>query len=223
MKIWGARLLPARPEPDVTSPSPPPPAPHPFQDSLGGNSKTMMVATIGPASYNYSETMSTLFFADSAKKIKNKPKINGGRSSAGDVVYGRACSLIPDVFNITSSPYKCRGPKGHAAPAIPRADCATKSSVGSQGGRSPRHQAEEKEKEEGKGDPLRHSRSARCVLARLFLLSAPAFFRCPRRIVISIVASLTMTSHPSISLTSRQRHRRAREQRGRGWRRGGLG
>jgi kinesin family protein 3/17 len=45
----------------------------------------MMVATIGPASYNYSETMGTLFFADSAKKIKNKPKINGGRSSAGNV------------------------------------------------------------------------------------------------------------------------------------------
>ena len=32
---------------------------------------------MGPASYNFSETMSTLFFADSAKKIKNKPKING--------------------------------------------------------------------------------------------------------------------------------------------------
>lgn len=37
----------------------------------------MMVATIGPASYNFSETMSTLRYADSAKKIKNKPKING--------------------------------------------------------------------------------------------------------------------------------------------------
>ncbi len=37
----------------------------------------MMVATIGPAAYNYSETLSTLRYADSAKRIKNKPKING--------------------------------------------------------------------------------------------------------------------------------------------------
>ena len=29
-------------------------------DSLGGNAKTVMVANIGPASYNYDETLSTL-------------------------------------------------------------------------------------------------------------------------------------------------------------------
>lgn len=29
-------------------------------DSLGGNAKTVMVANIGPADYNYDETMSTL-------------------------------------------------------------------------------------------------------------------------------------------------------------------
>ena len=47
-----------------------------LQDSLGGNSKTVMVATIGPASYNYEESLTTLRYANRAKNIKNKPKIN---------------------------------------------------------------------------------------------------------------------------------------------------
>lgn len=47
-----------------------------LQDSLGGNAKTVMVANIGPASYNYDETLSTLRYANRAKNIKNKPKIN---------------------------------------------------------------------------------------------------------------------------------------------------
>lgn len=47
-----------------------------MQDSLGGNTKTVMVACVGPADYNYDETMSTLRYANRAKNIKNKPKIN---------------------------------------------------------------------------------------------------------------------------------------------------
>ncbi|XP_052801351.1 kinesin-II 95 kDa subunit-like [Mya arenaria] len=47
-----------------------------LQDSLGGNAKTVMVANIGPADYNFDETMSTLRYANRAKNIKNKPKIN---------------------------------------------------------------------------------------------------------------------------------------------------
>jgi kinesin family protein 3/17 len=35
-----------------------------------------MVANIGPASYNYDETLSTLRYASRAKEIKNKPRIN---------------------------------------------------------------------------------------------------------------------------------------------------
>lgn len=35
-----------------------------------------MVANIGPASYNYEETLSTLRYASRAKNIQNKPKIN---------------------------------------------------------------------------------------------------------------------------------------------------
>ncbi|XP_072263384.1 kinesin-like protein KIF3C isoform X2 [Pyxicephalus adspersus] len=47
-----------------------------LQDSLGGNAKTIMVATLGPASHHFDETLSTLRFANRAKNIKNKPKIN---------------------------------------------------------------------------------------------------------------------------------------------------
>lgn len=47
-----------------------------LQDSLGGNSKTMMIAAISPADYNYDETLSTLRYANRAKNIKNKPKVN---------------------------------------------------------------------------------------------------------------------------------------------------
>ena len=47
-----------------------------LQDSLGGNTKTVMIANVGPADYNFDETMSTLRYANRAKNIKNKPKIN---------------------------------------------------------------------------------------------------------------------------------------------------
>jgi kinesin family protein 3/17 len=47
-----------------------------LQDSLGGNTKTVMIANTGPADYNYDETLTTLRYANRAKNIKNKPKIN---------------------------------------------------------------------------------------------------------------------------------------------------
>ncbi|KAM9343069.1 kinesin-like protein KIF3B [Pholidichthys leucotaenia] len=47
-----------------------------LQDSLGGNARTVMVANIGPASYNVEETLTTLRYANRAKNIKNKPHIN---------------------------------------------------------------------------------------------------------------------------------------------------
>lgn len=47
-----------------------------LQDSLGGNSKTLMIANIGPASYNYEESLTTLRYANRAKNIKNQPRVN---------------------------------------------------------------------------------------------------------------------------------------------------
>ncbi|XP_067640419.1 chromosome-associated kinesin KIF4A [Eurosta solidaginis] len=47
-----------------------------LQDSLGGNSITLMIACVSPADYNVAETLSTLRYADRARKIKNKPIVN---------------------------------------------------------------------------------------------------------------------------------------------------
>ncbi|XP_031166887.1 kinesin family member 4 isoform X1 [Sander lucioperca] len=47
-----------------------------LQDSLGGNSHTLMIACISPADSNMEETINTLRYADRARKIKNKPIVN---------------------------------------------------------------------------------------------------------------------------------------------------
>ena len=47
-----------------------------LKDSLGGNSKTVILAAISPADVNYMETLSTLRYANRAKNIINKPTIN---------------------------------------------------------------------------------------------------------------------------------------------------
>ncbi|XP_039762117.1 kinesin-like protein KIF3A [Pararge aegeria] len=57
-----------------------------LQDSLGGNSKTVMIATVGPADSNYVETISTLRYANRAKNIENKTHIN---SEPGDALLTR--------------------------------------------------------------------------------------------------------------------------------------
>ena len=52
-----------------------------LQDSLGGNSQTLMLACVSPSDANYSETLSTLHYANRAKNIKNKVTINEDFSS----------------------------------------------------------------------------------------------------------------------------------------------
>nr|CAD7590077.1 unnamed protein product [Timema genevievae] len=47
-----------------------------LKDNLGGNSRTVMVATVSPASDNYEETLSTLRYADRAKRIVNYAIVN---------------------------------------------------------------------------------------------------------------------------------------------------
>ncbi|XP_054162848.1 kinesin-like protein KIF3A [Oppia nitens] len=47
-----------------------------LSDSLGGNSKTLLIACIGPAKMNIDESLSTLRFASNTKHIKNKAIIN---------------------------------------------------------------------------------------------------------------------------------------------------
>ncbi|XP_055988359.1 kinesin-like protein KIF13A isoform X2 [Sorex fumeus] len=47
-----------------------------LKDNLGGNSQTSMIATISPAADNYEETLSTLRYADRAKRIVNHAVVN---------------------------------------------------------------------------------------------------------------------------------------------------
>ena len=47
-----------------------------LQNALGGNYKTIMICAVSPAFMNFEETLSTLRYADNAKKIQNKAVIN---------------------------------------------------------------------------------------------------------------------------------------------------
>lgn len=47
-----------------------------LSNALGGNSKTVMICALSPATVNYEETLSTLRYADRAKKIKNHAVVN---------------------------------------------------------------------------------------------------------------------------------------------------
>lgn len=76
-----------------------------LQDSLGGNSKTLMIATSSPADYNHDETLTTLRYANRAKQIKNKPKINQDPKDAMlrdfQVEIQRLKSLLSDKSSTT--------------------------------------------------------------------------------------------------------------------------
>ncbi|XP_023229481.1 kinesin-like protein KIF21A [Centruroides sculpturatus] len=52
-----------------------------LQDSLGGNSHTLMIACISPSDHDFMETLNTLKYANRAKNIKNKAIINQDKSS----------------------------------------------------------------------------------------------------------------------------------------------
>ncbi|KAG8194395.1 hypothetical protein JTE90_011008 [Oedothorax gibbosus] len=49
---------------------------HLLRDSLGGNTYTVMIACVNPSSTSAEETLSTLRYAHTARKIKNQPKVN---------------------------------------------------------------------------------------------------------------------------------------------------
>lgn len=53
-----------------------------LSSSLGGNSKTLLIACITPVSASLDETLNTLRFASRTKKIKNEPKINENAKDA---------------------------------------------------------------------------------------------------------------------------------------------
>lgn len=52
-----------------------------LQDSLGGNSQTVMIACVSPSDRDFMETLNTLKYANRARNIKNKISINQDKSS----------------------------------------------------------------------------------------------------------------------------------------------
>uniref|UniRef100_A0A8R1TTT1 Kinesin-like protein n=1 Tax=Onchocerca volvulus TaxID=6282 RepID=A0A8R1TTT1_ONCVO len=65
-----------------------------LQDSLGGNSRTLMIACISPSDCDYVETLNTLKYANRAKDIKNKIVANQDKSSK---LIGRLRSRIAEL------------------------------------------------------------------------------------------------------------------------------
>lgn len=53
-----------------------------LQDSLGGNSQTLMIACVSPAAPDFAETLNALKYANRARRIRNKPIVNEVRSAS---------------------------------------------------------------------------------------------------------------------------------------------
>lgn len=77
-----------------------------LQDSIGGNSKTILIATASPSPLSYSETINTLKFAQRAKMIKNVPKVN--RNEGNDVLLKTIQELRKRITELES---KCEDNK----------------------------------------------------------------------------------------------------------------
>lgn len=70
-----------------------------LKDSLGGNSKTSMIANVSPASCAFSETLSSLKFAQRAKLIKNKASINQESSGSSEGLRKEILRLKDELTN----------------------------------------------------------------------------------------------------------------------------
>ena len=91
-----------------------------LQDSLGGNTKTVMFANISPASYNYDETVGTLRYASRAKLIKNAPKINEDPKDALLRKYEEEIKALKEQLSNTKSGEKVKKIKKVKKPKVPK-------------------------------------------------------------------------------------------------------
>ncbi|XP_050227654.1 kinesin-like protein KIN-5C [Mercurialis annua] len=71
-----------------------------LRDSLGGRTKTCIIATVSPAVHCIEETLSTLDYAYRAKNIKNKPEVNQKmmKSTLIKDLYGEIDRLKSEVY-----------------------------------------------------------------------------------------------------------------------------
>jgi chromosome segregation ATPase len=71
-----------------------------LKDSLGGNTKTTMIATVSPSEQNFAETLSTLKFAQRAKYIKNKAIVNEHLSGNNIVALQAEVSRLRHILTV---------------------------------------------------------------------------------------------------------------------------
>ncbi|KAL9227692.1 hypothetical protein vseg_003350 [Gypsophila vaccaria] len=71
-----------------------------LRDSLGGRTKTCIIATVSPAVHCLEETLSTLDYAHRAKHIKNKPEVNQKMMKSALIkdLYGEIEKLKAEVY-----------------------------------------------------------------------------------------------------------------------------
>ncbi|CAL5061403.1 unnamed protein product [Urochloa decumbens] len=82
-----------------------------LQDSLGGNSKTTIVANVSPSICSSSETLSTLKFAQRAKLIQNNAKVN--EDASGDIMaLQRQIEELKDQLTCLKKQQNCPGSPG---------------------------------------------------------------------------------------------------------------
>ncbi|GAQ87605.1 hypothetical protein KFL_003640070 [Klebsormidium nitens] len=80
-----------------------------LMDSLGGNAKTIMIANVSPSTACFSETFSTLKFAQRAKFIRNKAVVN--EDTSGDVA-----SLKEQIKKLKEELWRIKGPRHSISP-----------------------------------------------------------------------------------------------------------
>ncbi|CAN0061430.1 unnamed protein product [Scytosiphon promiscuus] len=108
-----------------------------LRDSLGGNSKTMLVAALSPADQNFGETLSTLKFAQRAKMIKNQAVKNEDTSGSFDALKRELTTLRQKLAAAQQAGGGSGGGGGGDIPrAIAAADgqCQENSSTSGEGG-----------------------------------------------------------------------------------------
>jgi kinesin family protein 4/21/27 len=98
-----------------------------LQDSLGGNSRTLMIACVSPADINFEETLNALKYANRARNIRNKAVVNVKSDPA-------MAELRRQVELLQGEVVRLQGGKG--VPSSPAAIASTLSQIGSSPGGS---------------------------------------------------------------------------------------
>ena len=71
-----------------------------LQDSLGGNSRTVMIACVSPADVNMEESLNTLRYADRARRIRNRPVVNRDPNAAQAChCHGTCCQILAQAWD----------------------------------------------------------------------------------------------------------------------------